>query len=282
VVAHEARPIQMRHETYHLRFVYDFGTEELRIPVWVPNSVAEVAQREFQVPQCKTKTPDGKKFCEIRLDAKFLFRLTCDPRMRGVWRELSRQHRNGAFLHPATLGQDAAMAELFSTAVRCMNSPQTTMSRRQAKQRYQEFIGKANEWLAEAWVLLAEAVGRDGYSAKHGERLARIAGAADALREFAAENLAIEMRTALDRDRGEGQARWFALAIAEKCHALFGASLYGVSATITSVALNRSITPRTVRQWCARHPADKTPQNPALIRRLLKLFRRPHLSARAI
>ena len=227
----------VRYETYRLGLVKDFGTEKLRIPVWVPNSVAEVAQREFQVPLCDTKTPDGMKFCEVRLDAKFLVRLTCDPRMRGVWRELLRQHRNGAFLHPATLGQDAAMAELFSTAVMCMNTPQTTMGRRQAKQRYQESIGKANEWLGEAWMLFAEAVGRDGYSAKHRERLARIAGAADALREIAVEKFAIEMRTALNRDRGEGRGRWFALAIAEKCRALFRTPLYGVTATIASVAL---------------------------------------------
>ena len=39
-----------------------------------------------------------------------------------------------------------------------------------------------------------------------------------------------------------------------------GAPLYGVSATITSVALNRSVKPRTVLQWYARHPADKTPK----------------------
>ena len=50
--------------------------------------------------------------------------LVCDQRMRGVWRELTRQ-RKGGFLHPARASaavdakerQGAAMVELFDTAL---------------------------------------------------------------------------------------------------------------------------------------------------------------------
>ena len=44
--------------------------------------------------------------------------LACDPRMEGVWRELSRHDSNGGFLYPAIgIDQDAAMLELFDTAL---------------------------------------------------------------------------------------------------------------------------------------------------------------------
>jgi hypothetical protein len=234
---------------YYPHFTYDFSAESIRIPFWVPDSVAEVVR--------------GRRLLQYELLS--LVRLTCDPQMRSVWRELSRRHRNGAFLYPAER-QDAAMAELFSEAMRHAFRSQTVITRRQAEQRHRELMEKADELLADGSVLFTQAVNRDGYGgdARHGERWGRIAAAARALKEIAAENLAIEMRTALDRDRGDGQVRWFALIIAEKCRTLFRAPLYGVTATITSVALNRSITPRTVRQWCARHPADKTPQTQAL------------------
>ena len=46
--------------------------------------------------------------------------LTCDPRMKSVWRELSRHNSNGGFLHPAIgMDRDAALLELFNTALEC-------------------------------------------------------------------------------------------------------------------------------------------------------------------
>jgi hypothetical protein len=62
------------------------------------------------------------------------------------------------------------------------------------------------------------------------------------------------MRTAVGRERGDGDVRWFALIIAARCRALFGSSLYGITATITSVALGQKIEQHTVRKWCTHPP----------------------------
>ena len=53
---------------------------------------------------------------------------------------------------------------------------------------------------------------------------------------------------ALER-KHDGRARWVALTIGNKLHALFGLSMYGLTTTITSVVLGREIELRTVRQW---------------------------------
>jgi hypothetical protein len=59
------------------------------------------------------------------------------------------------------------------------------------------------------------------------------------------------------RDSGD---QWLALAITRECRWLFGSPLYGVTAIIMSVILDRKIAPRAVRQWCA-HPAAKPPKS---------------------
>lgn len=238
------------------------NAERLRIPSWVPPAIADCARTEWEAVH--NSSLNGQLLAELHPPTpQSLERLVCDLRMRSVWRELSRRHRNGAFLHPAEQ-QDVAMVELFLAAWLCVLRPQITRTRRPAEQRHREVTKRADELRVEGFVLLSRAVKRDGADAKNIERYDRIVAAADALKEYADETLTIELRTARDRGHGEGKARWFALAVTKKCRALFGAPLYGVSATITSVALNRSVKPRTVRQWYARHPADKTPKNQPL------------------
>jgi hypothetical protein len=198
-----------------LVFKFDFNPgDQRRIPSWVPNSVAEVARRNFTTSQHEILIPDGYEFRPPDAESlvydlpevESLFRLVCDQRMRGVWRELSRRRRNGAFLHPAEQ-QDAAMAELFSAAVRCTFRAQTAVTCRQAKQNHRELTEKADELLADGATLLFRMVIRDGYATKHGERLNQIATAARALKEIAAENLAIEMRRSsatTEREKPDG------------------------------------------------------------------------------
>ena len=72
--------------------------------------------------------------------------LACDPRMEGVWRELSRHNSNGGFLHPAIgIDQDAAMLELFDTALMCRKQPGATTTRRQAELGRDRCLAKAGE-----------------------------------------------------------------------------------------------------------------------------------------
>ena len=63
------------------------------------------------------------------------------------------------------------------------------------------------------------------------------------------------MATALER-RHDGRARWVALTIADTFRILFGKPMYGLTATIASVILDREIEPRTVQQW-VKYPAVK-------------------------
>jgi hypothetical protein len=61
-----------------------------------------------------------------------------------------------------------------------------------------------------------------------------------------------------ERDRGKPADQWLALNIAAECRWRFGSPHYSVTAIIVSVILDREVAPRSVRQWCAVHPAGKT------------------------
>ena len=72
--------------------------------------------------------------------------LACDRRMKGVWRELSRHNSNGGFLHPAIgLDQDAAMLELFETAVMCRKQRGATTTRRAGRAARDHWLARAGE-----------------------------------------------------------------------------------------------------------------------------------------
>ena len=60
---------------------------------------------------------------------------------------------------------------------------------------------------------------------------------------------AVETRLVVERDTGDAQARCFAILFADQCRRLFGSPLYGVTATVGSVALQRKLTTRAVRGW---------------------------------
>ena len=88
--------------------------------------------------------------------------LVCDRRMKGVWRELSSHNSNGGFLRPAIgTDQNAAMLELFDTAVMCRKLPGATTTRRQAE------LGR-DRWLAKAGELRDDARIIGGVAARYG------------------------------------------------------------------------------------------------------------------
>jgi len=193
--------------------------------------------------------------------------LVCDRRMRNVWESLLRR-RNGTFMYPASASvpvnaeerQAAAMAELFYYAIWAVRLPGTVTTHNKAEQKRNQFLAKAEELRADAekWLRDAPADTAFGlFSNKSGpdECARRLMDASQAYKEIAAETYTAEMRTAVDRARGDADVRWFALAVADKCRSLFGSPMYGLTATITSVVHGRNVAPRTVRQWC--HPAHK-------------------------
>jgi hypothetical protein len=252
------------------------GLLPLQIPSWVPSIIAELARRTWLSNKSEAERI-GYVAPYIEDADKVLNRLVCDKRMRHVWRELSRRRRDGEFMHPVrgsepekdkdTL-QIEAMAHLFcqSAFKALLSYGEEVVTRQQAEQRHKELLDKAKQLRVDACRLFFQSVYRSPLSSSRlsycdlEQRHRDLNHAAQILESYAAENLVFEMETALERDRGDGDIRWVALGLAEVCRILFGSPLYGVTATIVSVALGRDINARTVRQWYA-HPADKPPKS---------------------
>jgi hypothetical protein len=214
----------------------------LDIPSWVPEPVARSARYHHGADVSQAA-------------------LICDPRMKSVWRQLSRPARNGAFLYPARQGQQgAAMLQLFNVAYSCQElDGEMTMTRGQAEQKRNCFLAKAEELKTDALMmrrqprlsdeLVDEAAAYAGYASNEA-RYQTLLAAAQAYEDYASE---ISLATALER-RHDGRARWVALTIADTFRTLFGKPMYGLTATIASVILGREIELRTVRQWCDNLP----------------------------
>jgi hypothetical protein len=252
------------------------GLLPLQIPSWVPPIVSELARRTWLSNKSKVER-EGYVPPHVEDADKLLNRLVCDKRMRRVWHELSRRRRDGEFMRPARgsylerdkdTWQSEAMALLF-----CQSAFKALLSQREevvtcqkAEQRHKELLDKAKQLRADAYELFLQGIYRSPLSSSRlsycdlEQRLRDLDHAAQILESYASENLAFEMTTALKRDRGDGDIRWTALGLAETCRILFGSPLYGVTATIVSVALGRDIKARTLRQWCG-HPADKPPKS---------------------
>jgi len=232
----------------------DVVPPRLDIPSWVPEPIAQYVD---------TYWADG---------GRALRSLACDPRMKGVWRQLSRRARNGAFLYPARSSsastaedrQNAAMLKLFSVACGCQElHGETTMTRGQAEQKRNRFLAQAEELKTDALMmrgqprlsdeLVDEAAAYAGYASNEA-RYQTLLAAAQAYEDYASE---ISLATALER-RHDGRACWVALTIADTFRTLFGKPMWGLTATITSVILGREIDPSSVRYWC--HPAVKPPK----------------------
>lgn len=181
--------------------------------------------------------------------------LTCDRRMKGVWRELSKRSSSGEFLHPARLAsaptaqeqQDIAMLDLFHTALGCQQQrDKTTATRGEIEQQRNYYFAKANELRNEARMMLAHDSG-DWLSGT--KRSLALNAAAQAYEDHANAIYAASSEMAFDRKR-DSRARWVALTIANKFRELFNKPMYHLTATIASLILGREIDHRTVRYWC--------------------------------
>ena len=161
--------------------------------------------------------------------------LACDPRMEGVWQELSKHGSNGGFLHPAIgIDQDAALLELFDTALACRKLPGATTTRRQAE------LGR-DRWLAKAGELRDDAASSWRRPARWClERYRKLRMQPGPTKTTPARSTRPALEMALER-KHDGQARWVALTIGNKFRVLFGKSMYGLTATIISVVLGREI-----------------------------------------
>ena len=150
------------------------------------------------------------------------------------------------------IDQDEALFELFDTAVMCRKLPGATTTRRQAELGRDRWLAKAGELRDDARILMA--------SSPHDlclQRYRKLEDAAQVCEDYARELYAASFgEMALER-RHDGRARWVALTIGNKLHALFGLSMYGLTTTITSVVLGREVELRTVRQWLPSGPKTR-------------------------
>jgi hypothetical protein len=200
--------------------------------------------------------------------------LVCDPRMRSVWQVLSRMG-DGTFLHPALESamtpavidakerQTAAMFELFLTALNCRNHlcGGGFTTRAEAEKQRRRYLAKADELEHDALTIMVQHLPADNglhcnlYSAGRSALVEALQTGAKAYRQFT--HVLYQALPSMPERNRDGRARLVAVTIGNKFRALFGQPMYGLTATITSVVLNRRIDPRTVRHWCAPYPAVK-------------------------
>ena len=134
------------------------------------------------------------------------------------------------------------MLELFKAALECRSQYRETTTRRQAEQKRDRLLAKADMLKIDAVLMLSG-----------GEKLE---AAAQVYRDRASKIYTASLATALER-KHDGRGRWVAITISSKFCELFDSPMYGLTATITSVILSRKISLRTVRQW-AGYPAYKS------------------------
>ena len=157
----------------------------------------------------------------------------------GNWPSMTR---TAGSYHPAIgLDQNAAMLELFDTAVMCRKQDyKTTTTQRQAKLERDRYLAKANELRGDAMVL--------GVLSLSQECRQKLADAAQVYRDHANKIYATKSAIASER-KLDSRAHWVALTIGDTFSRLFGKSMYSSTATIASVVLDREVKSRTVQHW---------------------------------
>ena len=256
------------------------GAPELRIPSWVPEMVAYFARGVAQ------RNPPA-------VHPELLRAVITDERMRWVWRELGKRHRDGnGYLHPvrAPKGreqdpnwQGAGMVMLFSAVIGICSEQafglRGVTTRKKAEADRDMYRQKAAELRALAESInsgLTDASSHPHYilaglspnsyrkylaGPLHIAHRRRATTAARRLEDAAkvyddlaqAEDKAIPAQ--MHRDRGNAAKRTVALRLVTVCREGFGASLFGVVANILSVLFGSEIAVSTVRHWCS-HPRE--------------------------
>jgi hypothetical protein len=218
----------------------------IAIPDWVPAMIAKEVRRG-RWPECPV-----------------LVSLVSDPRMKGVWAELTRKkRRTGEYLHRsrATLNgrtdpafcQSWALVLLFGLVDTLGADPPKTMLRREWEARQIERDAMAGKLFNEAVELF--------YFEQLGEsepgQYKILTDCAHILWRLSSQPPIGEI--VIERDRGERDVQAVAVTIARACSGLFGSPLHSVTAILTAVALNCEVTPNKVRNWLRFSPIGNKP-----------------------
>lgn len=219
------------------------------VPEWVPSSVAEEACTIWFRPREEWQPEKLYDFLYDRSHQPHFRELMCqlvtNPRMRRVWRELSKRHRNasGQFVHPAKgLTQSEAWATLFRRALmmRLFGTPVITASEMEtiAGQR-RKIVPKVRE--------LADDLAGVGAPPGYFEEMHRLAERIELWVDGGEGDGVTYGPLLVARKGGDPWERSYARQMCGTCEKLFGKQLYGVVANIASVAFRREISDEEIR-----------------------------------
>ena len=207
---------------------------------WVPDAVAYAARALY----ADAVRRHDNQYLEV------LKRLVTDCRMQPAWAQLLKRRRKQyrstePFFHPAkpvwdipdnTLErQHRAIGSLLFLAVNLAVDSARVMTRREVETVRRKALDDASKLRDVAKFLSPPDPALEAADAR--EREAALWGAA------------YSGPLVVQRDMGDARARYFVILFASQCRQLFGSPLYGLTATVASVALGRQLTPRPVRQW---------------------------------
>jgi hypothetical protein len=223
-------------------------------PPWVPTPVAQAAL-VLRADHLKHHVKCDS--CEYIL---VLESLLTNWRMKVVWKELSKRRRENyrstkAFKYQSQLSwigpddadssQNNAMRSLLYFVLNHAVNGARVMTRAEVLMLHSRLLNEA-ETLRTAATLIRRRNPNQAAAAQVNDDTARACEADAALLAADESN-----RLVVERRRGDGQARCFAILLAGRFRQLFGSPMYGLTATVVSVALRRQITNRAVREWCS-------------------------------
>jgi hypothetical protein len=255
----EQEPAALRNDCWQIR-----GNEKIWFPIpdWVPKSVAEMAC-DIYLDELEMSSPVA--------DLELIQRLATDPAMSAVWNELGKKkrtkHKSTTIYHHSAnasgrslirIGntsspgsrQAAAMARLFRKVVSfALDDLPAFLKEPQRHPRWKTWTKRAKELRRDTDKL------RDSRGVA--SQIRRILDAALAYEELTSNSYecpackhAIRFS---DGNSATDEAERLSRLVASECRKLFGTAMYRTVTTIVSVALNRNVTPASVRLWVAIH-----------------------------
>jgi hypothetical protein len=198
--------------------------------------------------------------CRSEKEREILRRLTTDPQMKSVWRELTKRNRtNGSFVYPARPRGDKpavspdevqgqALSELFHLAYCSARDGRSTSTLDQAMDHRRE-IGVRVTTLREC----AEMRRQDLIGAPQAVADAdAVDRAAEWFEAISRDIRSIDDPLSVQRQRGDPLVNGVAATIGVWLFERFGKRFDETAATLASVALGKPANPRAVRSALAR------------------------------
>jgi hypothetical protein len=193
-------------------------------------------------------------------------RLLTDERMRGVWREIAKCQASpvardryfglfGDVVHDGQSDHDVAVGLFFFYAYFFAHHQVETETVAIFRARFQSMLESVERLREEAQHMHGQLGYGDPEVLKH---VAAIEAAADFYEREASRIYGKPHPSVVGRNQGDPRQRAFALMMADEARKLFGRSMYGTVAALTSVALadcdGGQVSAANVRDWVRLSP----------------------------